>query len=115
MAPLCLAEVDFASGGWLALAAPLAVVLILACLFPYLLFRPALWVWTPSVYWVSSHGTGNVPRGGALLVSQELAGLDGLLLLAGSPRRVRLIVCQGFEPGWLARRILRWVGAIILD
>lgn len=115
LAALPLAEMDASSLAWIIPAGAVLLAIILACVWPAGIFRLGLWLFTRSFYWLRTKGSAHVPHGGALLVCHELAGLDGLLLVAALSRRVRLVVYPGFTPGWLARRILRWVDAIVLD
>jgi acyl-[acyl-carrier-protein]-phospholipid O-acyltransferase / long-chain-fatty-acid--[acyl-carrier-protein] ligase len=102
------------------LAALLLLILaaaLLCWLHPALVFRVVLYLVGRSLYWVRRRGQAQVPRSGpALLVSLPLHGLDFLWLLFASPRRFRLFLCTGLPAqSWLARSVLRWMGAFVLD
>jgi acyl-[acyl-carrier-protein]-phospholipid O-acyltransferase/long-chain-fatty-acid--[acyl-carrier-protein] ligase len=105
---------------WPLLGGLLALVLIglaLCWLQPALALRLGLALLSRSLYWLRCHSRNHVPhRGGALLVCHSLHGLDCLWLFAAAPRYVQLGLCTGLpQTNWLARWLLRWSGAILLD
>jgi acyl-[acyl-carrier-protein]-phospholipid O-acyltransferase/long-chain-fatty-acid--[acyl-carrier-protein] ligase len=78
--------------------------------------RFTFWLFTRIFYRVRVAGLENLPaEGGALLVSNHVSWLDGLMLLTYSPRPIRMLALtqyvQGGWRGWLAERC----GAIGID
>jgi len=76
---------------------------------PIATLRLVFRIWARCNYRLRLHGAMNLPaEGGALLVSNHVSWLDGLLIIAFAPRPVRMIalkehVDRGFV-GWLSRR-----------
>ncbi len=93
---------------------PVLVVIFWRLPIPTLRFT--FWLFTRLFYRVRIEGLKNLPsEGGALLVSNHVSWLDGLLLLTYSPRPIRMLAyspyVQGGWRGWLARRS----GVIAID
>lgn len=95
------------SGGWLGLSpkanavlagiSALCVIAYLLILLPDFLIRFCLWLLTHSIYRIRIIGPENVPLNGpALLVSNHLSFIDGLLIGACVQRFVRFMVYAPF-------------------
>ena len=64
-------------------------------------------------YRLRVRGLENLPaEGGALLVSNHVSWIDGLLLLVASPRRIRLLADARNIEGWWIRPLARLAGVI---
>jgi acyl-[acyl-carrier-protein]-phospholipid O-acyltransferase/long-chain-fatty-acid--[acyl-carrier-protein] ligase len=97
-------------------AALLLAALLLGWLFPYRAFRLGLWLLGHGVYRLRVHGREHLPAAGqALLVCNRVTHLDWVWLHLASPRRVRCVVFTPFAKRFVARRVLRWTGAIVID
>src|SRR5690348_14179518 len=83
---------------------------------PPLLFRlvrAALRPFVLAFYRLRVHGLEHLPAsGGALLVSNHVSWLDGLLVLIASPRRVRLLADARNLQRWWIRPLARLAGVI---
>jgi acyl-[acyl-carrier-protein]-phospholipid O-acyltransferase/long-chain-fatty-acid--[acyl-carrier-protein] ligase len=120
--PRCAAAALLADGwgpGTPLLAGVVLGLLVLGALCwirPQLLARALLWLAAHTLYRVRVHGREHLPpRGGALLVCNQVTFVDWLLIRAALPRPVRFVVfaaCAG-HPFW--GRMLRWTGAIPID
>lgn len=90
-------------------------VFILYCL-PQASLRFIVWLASESIYRIRVYDRENLPaEGGALLVSNHVSWLDGVLLLLTSSRPVRMLVWGGnfTHPRW--RRFAEYHGAILID
>lgn len=64
-------------------------------------------------YRIRVHGLENLPEtGGALVVSNHVSWMDGVLLLVALPRRVRFIALKDFVTGWWIRGLALTAGVI---
>jgi acyl-[acyl-carrier-protein]-phospholipid O-acyltransferase/long-chain-fatty-acid--[acyl-carrier-protein] ligase len=104
---------------WLVLAALGLLLLALVVYFwlvPYRALRLVLAFLMRSFFWLRVHGGGNVPgHGGALLVCHSINYLDILFLQAALWRRIRFVIFAGWVHRFWPRRLLRWLGAIVID
>jgi acyl-[acyl-carrier-protein]-phospholipid O-acyltransferase/long-chain-fatty-acid--[acyl-carrier-protein] ligase len=100
-----------------AIAAAILVLLVLAFLGRYQLFRRfPLWLLRHTLYRLRVYGREQVPATGpALLVCNHVSQIDALLVLAAQRRRVRFLVWAPYTrvPG--LRWLLRLTGAIPID
>ncbi len=85
---------------------PVAVYIIL--LLPNATVRFVFWLMVKLFYKVRPHGLDNIPRtGGALLTSNHISFIDGILLLITIPRPIRFIIYADFvynpKLNWLAK------------
>ena len=91
-------------------------VVFLCWLRPLLPVRFFLGGLARTLYRLRVAGRENVPRrGAALLVCNQVAYLDWLLLWVAVRRPVRFVFLVGWTRCWGVRRLLRWMGAIVLD
>ena len=84
------------------------VFIYIIWLIPQAFIRFVVWLATHTAYRLRVEGLENMPeRGGALLVSNHISWLDGVLLLLISSRPLRMVVFAGnFQNpvlGWMAR------------
>lgn len=101
-----------------AVAACVIVVLLAtwAVVYPAGMLRLALWLLAHCVWWRRRFGTANIPpKGGALVVCTPVSYLDWLLVWSALPRSARVVVLAGWAGRPSLRRLLRWVGAIVVD
>jgi acyl-[acyl-carrier-protein]-phospholipid O-acyltransferase/long-chain-fatty-acid--[acyl-carrier-protein] ligase len=90
----------------------LATLPVLACMLwrlPVQTLRFLFWRLSKIVYRVHLEGLENIPeQGGALLVSNHVSWIDGIMLMIYSPRPIRMIAYADYVEkglvGWLARR-----------
>ena len=106
-----------ANGGWPWWGTALAVLagLIAAIVVPFLVApclasRWLLFFITRLMYRIRIYGLENVPKqGGALLVSNHVTWVDGILLAGNLPRHVRMIIyadyAKGGLLGWLMKQM----------
>ncbi|HEX6960487.1 MAG TPA: MFS transporter [Lacipirellula sp.] len=89
------------------------VLIYIVVLIPQATLRFIAWLLTHSIYKVRVYGRPNLPEDGpALLAPNHVTWLDGLLLVAVSPRPVRLIVSREvIENPWM-RGMARIMGVI---
>ena len=89
------------------------VLIYIVVLIPQATIRFMAWLLTHTFYRIKVFNRHNLPEEGpALLAPNHVSWLDGLLLVAVSPRPVRLIVSRGIiENVWL-RGIARIMGVI---
>ncbi len=91
----------------------LPVFVYIVCLIPQASIRFLAWLATHTAYRVHLFQAENLPKKGpALLVSNHISWLDGLLLVAVSPRPIRLIVSTNLLSRWWSRGLARIMGAI---
>ncbi|EAQ80069.1 MFS transporter [Blastopirellula marina] len=85
-------------------------------LLPQPTIRFFVWLASETCYRIRVYDRENLPvNGGALLVSNHVTYLDGILLLLTSSRPVRMFVWAGnFQSKW-AREFAEWHGAIMID
>jgi acyl-[acyl-carrier-protein]-phospholipid O-acyltransferase/long-chain-fatty-acid--[acyl-carrier-protein] ligase len=102
--------VDWPVWGGVVLAVGLAVLLAFAC------WPGGLWLLGHSLYRLRVRGRNLVPaRGAALLVCNQVSGLDWLLLLAAVPRPIRLVLCTAPNTSRARRFLFRWFGVLTID
>ena len=91
----------------------LPVFVYIACLIPQASIRFLAWLVTHTTYRVRLFQAENLPKEGpALLIANHISWLDGLLLVAVSPRPIRLIVSTNLLSSWWSRGLARIMGAI---
>ncbi|MEW4451959.1 MFS transporter [Bremerella sp. JC817] len=85
-------------------------------LLPQNSLRFLVWLASETFYRIRVHDRENLPaEGGALLVSNHVSWLDGVLLMLTSSRPVRMLVWGGnFKSAWF-RRFVEYHGAILID
>ncbi|PQO26545.1 MFS transporter [Blastopirellula marina] len=85
-------------------------------LIPQPTIRFFVWLASETCYRIRVYDRENLPvNGGALLVSNHVTWLDGILLLLTSSRPVRIFVWAGnFQSKWM-REFAEWHGAIMID
>ncbi|MBI1246753.1 MFS transporter [bacterium] len=85
-------------------------------LLPQNSLRFLVWLASETFYRIRVHDRENLPaEGGALLVSNHVSWLDGVLLMLTSSRPVRMLVWGGnFKSQWF-RRFVEYHGAILID
>ena len=91
----------------------LPVLIYIVWLIPQISIRFFAWLVTHTLYRIRVHGRENLPEeGAALLAPNHISWLDGLFLVAVSPRPVRIVISQDLiQKGW-ARGLARIMGAI---
>ncbi len=91
-----------------ACTAPIVVYIVL--LIPDATLRFAVWLMSKTFYRIRIHGLENLPeQGGALLVSNHVSWLDGILLMLITPRPVRMIANSRFVNG----RVIGWMSRVM--
>lgn len=97
----------------LAGALTVPVFIYIVWLIPQASIRFFVWLLSKTVYRIRVYGRENLPReGGALLVSNHVSWVDGILLLLTSSRPIRMIAWgANFENKWL-RRLAEMFGMI---
>ena len=106
--------------GWLI---ALAILLLLALLIVVSFLVATRWTsrWvlylaTRIMYRIRMHGLQNVPRaGGALLVSNHVTWVDGVLLLGNLPRHARMIIYSDYAKGGLLGWLMERNGVIPIN
>jgi len=89
------------------------VFIYIIVLIPQATIRFMAWLLTHTFYKVRVFGRENLPEEGpALLAPNHVSWLDGLLLVAVSPRPVRLIVSRSYIENWYFRGLARLMGVI---
>lgn len=93
----------------------LPIFLYILWIIPQACTRFAVWIGSYFFYRIRQYGRENLPEtGGALLVSNHISWLDGLLFLLISTRTIRQIAWAGnFKIGWLIRLAEYW-GVILI-
>ncbi len=89
------------------------VLIYIVCMIPQASIRFLAWLLTHTVFKVRVHHREYLPEvGGALLVPNHVSWLDGLLLIAISPRPIRMIVSADFINSWWTRGLAQIMGVI---
>jgi acyl-[acyl-carrier-protein]-phospholipid O-acyltransferase / long-chain-fatty-acid--[acyl-carrier-protein] ligase len=89
------------------------VFVYILCLIPQATIRFLAWLVTHTAYQVRVFQRFHLPETGpALLVANHISWMDGLLLVAVSPRPIRLIVSTSLLGSWWAQGLGRIMGAI---
>jgi acyl-[acyl-carrier-protein]-phospholipid O-acyltransferase/long-chain-fatty-acid--[acyl-carrier-protein] ligase len=89
------------------------VLIYIVVLIPQATIRFMAWLLTHTFYKVRVFGRENLPEEGpALLAPNHVSWLDGLMLVAVSPRPVRLIVSRSYVDSWWLRGLARLMGVI---
>jgi acyl-[acyl-carrier-protein]-phospholipid O-acyltransferase/long-chain-fatty-acid--[acyl-carrier-protein] ligase len=97
-------------GGLLALGLVLVVSFLIA---PRWSSRWLAWLLSRLLYRIRVHGLENIPReGGALLVSNHVTWVDGILLISTIPRHVRMIIYADYARGKLLGWLMTQMGVI---
>lgn len=91
----------------------LPVLIYIVCMIPQASIRFLAWLATHTVYKIRVHNREFLPEeGGAILAPNHVSWLDGLLLVAISPRPLRLIISADLMNKWWARGLAQIMGAI---
>ena len=91
------------------------VVIYVVCLIPQATLRFMAWMLSRTVYRVRSSGMDNIPKeGGAVLASNHVTWVDGILLVLTSPRPVRMVVFADNFKSRLMNVLGRIFGVIII-
>jgi len=89
------------------------VLWYIVVLIPQATIRFMAWLLTQTFYRIRVYHRENLPEEGpALLAPNHVSWLDGLLLVAVSPRPVRIIVTHSLLSSWWSRGLARIMGAI---
>ena len=106
--------------GWL-IALALLLLLALLIVVSFLVAtrwtsRWVLYLATRIMYRIRMHGLQNVPQaGGALLVSNHVTWVDGVLLLGNLPRHARMIIYSDYAKGGLLGWLMERNGVIPIN
>jgi acyl-[acyl-carrier-protein]-phospholipid O-acyltransferase/long-chain-fatty-acid--[acyl-carrier-protein] ligase len=93
--------------------ATVPVFVYVVWLLPGASARCFVWLLSHTVYRVRVEGRENVPEhGGALLVSNHVSYIDGVLLLLFSRRPIRMIAYAEYIQRWWIRRLAKDMGTI---
>lgn len=85
------------------------VFVYIVCLLPQASIRFMVWLASKTAYRIRVYGHENLPqRGGALLVSNHVSWIDGVLLLMTSSRPIRLLA----HTDYLSSRPVRWLARL---
>lgn len=91
----------------------LPVLIYIVCIIPQVSIRFLAWLVTHTMYKIRVFGRENLPeKGAALLAPNHISWLDGLFLIAISPRPIRLVIADDLVQTWWARGLARVMGAI---
>ena len=91
----------------------LPVLIYIVFLIPQATIRFFAWLVTHTLYKVRVHQRHNLPEErGALLAPNHVSWIDGLLLVAVSPRPVRIIISSDLVSNWWSRGLARIMDAI---
>jgi 1-acyl-sn-glycerol-3-phosphate acyltransferase len=91
----------------------LPVLVYIVVLIPQATIRFIAWLVTHTVYGIRVYQRENLPEeGSALLAPNHVSWLDGLLLVAVSPRPVRIIITGSLVNRWWSAGLARIMGAI---
>jgi len=94
---------------WIAVLIGLAGLGILTVFRYFFLVRVPLWLFCHTLYRLKVHGLENLPKTGpALLVSNHVSHIDGLVVLASQNRKIRFLIWAPFLGVPFLRWILRW-------
>ncbi len=95
--------------------ATVPVFIYIIWLIPQSSIRFVAWLLSHTAWRVRVHGQENLPKsGGALLVANHVSWLDGLFLLMGSSRLMRLIVAEPYMNKWWVRWVARTMKVITI-
>jgi len=93
--------------------ATVPVLVYIVWRLPWATARFGAWLVSRTVYRVKVEGIENLPtRDGALLVSNHVSWVDGILLLLSSPRPVRMFAEAQYVDGPVVRWLARWLRVI---
>jgi len=93
------------------LTVPVFVYIIF--LIPQASLRFLAWLLTHTAYKIRVHHRHNLPEtGAALLVPNHVSWIDGLLLIAISPRPIRMIISADLVDSWWTKGLAQIMGAI---
>ncbi|MCG8448206.1 MAG: MFS transporter [Pirellulales bacterium] len=91
----------------------LPVLIYIVILIPQATLRFLAWLTTHTAYKVRVHERHNLPEeGAALLAPNHVSWIDGLLLVAISPRPIRMIISSDLITTWWSKRLAQIMGAI---
>ncbi len=91
----------------------LPVLIYIVILIPQATIRFLAWLVTHTTYKVRVRQIENLPQqGAALLAPNHISWIDGLLLVAISPRPVRLIITEDLLSTWWSKHLARIMEAI---
>jgi len=91
----------------------LPVLIYIVVLIPQATIRFLAWLVTHTAYKVRVHQRHNLPEtGAALLAPNHISWIDGLLLIAISPRPIRIVISQDFITNWWTKSLAQVMGAI---
>ncbi|HCK40969.1 MAG TPA: acyl-[ACP]--phospholipid O-acyltransferase [Planctomycetaceae bacterium] len=91
----------------------LPVMIYIVFLIPQATIRFLAWLVTHTAYKVRVHQRHNLPeKGAALLAPNHVSWIDGLLLIAISPRPIRIVISQDLITSWWTKRLAQIMGAI---
>jgi 1-acyl-sn-glycerol-3-phosphate acyltransferase len=89
------------------------VLVYIVVLIPQATIRFLAWLATHTFYRIKVFNRENLPAAGpALLAPNHVTWLDGLLLVAVSPRPVRIIITRSLFDSWWLRGVAKIMGAI---
>jgi len=92
------------------------VFIYIVCLIPQTLIRFLVWLLSRTVYRITVRGGENLPAtGGALLVSNHVSWIDGILLLLTSSRPIRMLVYAGNFQSRIMTGLANMFGAILME
>lgn len=91
----------------------LPVLIYIVILIPQASIRFLAWLVTHTAYKIRVNQRENLPEtGGALLVPNHVSWIDGLLLIAISPRPIRMVITGDLVTNWWTRGLAAIMGAI---
>ncbi len=89
------------------------VFIYIVVLIPQASLRFMAWLVTHTLYKIRVHQRHNLPEtGAALLIPNHVSWIDGLLLVAISPRPIRMIISEDLVSARWSRRLAQIMGAI---
>lgn len=92
------------------------VMAYILSLLPDLTFRFGMWLLTHTVYKLRVFGRENIPeKGPALIVSNHISFIDGVLMMITSSRMIRFIIYADFTEMPLLRRLGKIMRVIPID
>jgi acyl-[acyl-carrier-protein]-phospholipid O-acyltransferase/long-chain-fatty-acid--[acyl-carrier-protein] ligase len=115
---LCSGPLGFdAEGIFLLLGiATVPVFLYVVWLLPGATARCLVWLLSHTIYRVRVEGRENIPEhGGALLVSNHVSYIDGVLLILFSYRPIRMVAFAEYIQRWWLRRLAKDMGTIPIE
>lgn len=91
----------------------LPVLIYIVCIIPQASIRFLAWLVTHTMYKVRVHGRENLPEtGGALLAPNHISLIDGLFLIAISPRPIRMVITGDLVTNRWTKGLAQIMGAI---